>query len=304
VDYYHTLGIHEQRAINANPRIRTTCDPDYGGNPNDTRCVSGAGTRFLAAAFQAAGLDPNQVGEIRKLTANNRSRYDGINFVLRKRFSHNYTMQASYVLSWSRSWGGVPTASYGGTGARIDFRDQFKPEEYGPTVFDERHRLVVSGVFNLRYGFEVAPIFQAASARPYPFQAGVDVNGDGVTNLNDRVCAGSTRQTAIVVQGCQEVSPNTLRGDPLAQLDVRVAKAFKFSKERMALRLYWEFYNLFNTNNFGNNFNVVCGAEFTSAAGAPCTSKFGTPAGYFGGQGAGAPTSGPLRSQFGFRFEF
>jgi hypothetical protein len=304
VDYYHTLGIHEQRAINANPRIRTTCDPAYGGNPADPRCVSGTGTRFLAAAFQAAGLDPNQVGEIRKLTANNRSRYDGINFVLRKRFSHNYTMQASYVLSWSRSWGGVPTASYGGTGARIDFRDQFKPEEYGPTVFDERHRVVVSGVFDLPYGFEVSPIFQAASARPYPFQAGVDVNGDGVTNLNDRVCIGSTSQQAIVTRGCQEVSPNTQRGDPLAQLDVRLAKAFKFNKERMAFRLYWEFYNLFNTNNFGNNFNVVCGAGFTSATGAPCDPDFGTPAGYFGGQGAGAPTSGPLRSQFGFRFEF
>jgi len=303
VDYYHTLGIHEQRAINANPRIRTTCDPDYGGDPSDPRCLGKTNTRFLAAAFQAAGLDPNQVGEIRKLTANNRSRYDGINFVLRKRFSHNYTMQASYVLSWSRSWGGVPTASYGGTGARIDFRDQFKPEEYGPTVFDERHRLVVSGVFNLRYGFEVAPIFQAASARPYPFQAGVDVNGDGVTNLNDRACVGSTPQHAIVTQGCQELSPNTQRGDPLAQLDVRLAKAFKF-KEHMALRLYWEFYNLFDTNNFGNNFNVNCGAGFTGAAGAPCSPDFGTPSGYFGGQGAGAPTSGPLRSQFGFRFEF
>jgi hypothetical protein len=305
VDYYHTLGIHEQRALNANPRIRTTCDPAYGGNAADPRCVSGTGTRFLDAAFAAsAGVGAGRIGEIRKLTANNRSRYDGINFVLRKRFSHNYTMQASYVLSWSRSWGGFATASYAGTGARIDFRDQFKPGQYGPTIFDERQRLVISGVFNLRYGFEVAPIFQAASARPFSIQAGVDVNGDGVTNLNDRACVGSTRTNAIVTRGCQQVSPNTLRGDPLAQLDVRVAKAFKFSNERMALRLYWEFYNLFNTNNFGNNYNPVCGAGFTSASGDPCSASFGTAVGYFGGQGFGSPTSGPLRSQFGFRFEF
>jgi Carboxypeptidase regulatory-like domain/TonB dependent receptor len=304
VDYYHVLGIHEQRALNANPRIRTTCDPAYGGNSADPRCVSGTGTRFLAAAFQAAGVGAGRIGEIRKLTANNRSRYDGVNFVLRKRFSHNYTMQANYVLSWSRSWGGVPTASYLGTGARIDFRDQFKPGQFGPTIFDERQRLVVSGVFNLKYGLELAPIFQAASARPYSFQAGVDVNGDGVTNLNDRVCLGSTPQQAIVTRGCQQVSPDTLRGDPLVQLDVRVGKAFKFHREGMALRLYWEFYNLFNTNNFGNNFNTICGSGFTTSAGAPCSSSFGTAVGYFGGQGFGAATSGPLRSQFGARFEF
>ena len=302
-DYYHVLGIHEQRAINANPRMNTTCNPLYGGNPADTRCVTGTGTRFLAPAFLAAGLDAGQIGEIRKLTANNRSRYDGLNFVVRKRFSHNYTMQASYVLSWSRAWGGTPTASYGGTGARIDFRTQWNPVEYGPTNFDERHRVVVSGVFNLPHGFEIAPILQAASARPFPFRAGVDVDGDGATTINDRVCAGSTIQTAIVTRGCQLVKPNSLRGDPLFQLDSRFGWAYKF-KETMAIHLYWEMYNLFNTDNFGNNYNAVCGAGFTAAAGAPCAAGFATPVGYFGGQGFGAATSGPLRTQFGFRFEF
>ena len=304
VDYYHTLGIHEQRALNANPRIRTTCDPAYGGNVADPRCVSGSGTRLLDAAFLAAGVGAGRIGEIRKLTANNRSRYDGVNIVLRKRFSDNYTMQVSYVISSSQSWGGVPAASYLGTGARVDFRDQFKDGEFGPTNFDERHRLVFSGVFNLKWGFEVAPIFQAASARPYHFRSGVDTNGDGVSNLNDRVCSASTPQLAIVTRACRQVGPNSLRGDPLAQLDVRVGKAFHFFREGMGLRLYWEFYNLFNTKNFGNNYNSICGAGFTTAGGSPCGAGFRTAVGYFGGQGFGAPTSGPLRSQFGARFEF
>jgi hypothetical protein len=304
VDYYHTLGIHEQRALNANPRILKTCNPAYGGDLADPRCVSGANTRLFAAAFQAAGLSPNQIGEIRNLTANNRSRYDGVNFVLRKRYGNHYTMQASYVLSWSRSWGGAPTASYLGTAARIDFRDQFNPGEFGPTIFDERHRLVFSGVFDLPYGFEISSIFQAASARPYSFRSGADTSGDGVSNLNDRVCVGTTPQQAIVTRGCQMVPVTTLRGDPLAQLDVRFAKAFRFHKEHMAFRLYWEMYNIFNTNNFGNNFNTICGVGFTSAAGAPCSTSFGTAVGYFGGQGFGAATSGPLRTQFGARFEF
>jgi hypothetical protein len=286
VDFYHTLGLKEQRALNVNPRIRTTCDPAYGGNVADPRCVSGTGTRLFDAAFLAAGVGAGRIGEIRNLTANNRSRYDGVNIVLRKRFSNNYTMQVSYVISSSQSWGGVPTASYLGTGARVDFRDQFKDGEFGPTNFDERHRL------------------QAASARPYHFRSGVDTNGDGVSNINDRVCSASTPQLAIVTGACRQVGPNSLRGDPLAQLDVRLGKAFHFFREGVGLRLYWEFYNLFNTKNFGNNFNSICGAGFTTAAGSACSAAFRSPVGYFGGQGFGAATSGPLRSQFGARFEF
>jgi len=69
----------------------------------------------------------------------------------------------------------------------------------------------------------------------------------------------------------------------------------------MALRLYWEIYNLFNRQNFGNNFQ-----DKATAA------NFLKPLGYAGGPGPGDSaargfgngTSGPLRSQFGFRFEF
>jgi hypothetical protein len=293
-DYYHVLGIHESRTLNVNPRIRTTCDPAYGGNLADPRCVSGATTRLFSAAFQAAGFSPSEVGEIRMIATNNRSRYDGANFVLRKRFSHSYMMQLNYVLSWSRSWGGVPTASYGGTGIRTDFRLQFAPGEFGPTLFDERHRVVWSGHFELPLGFELSPVYQGASARPYNMRAGFDINGDGVSNRDDRACAGSTPSNIVLApNACPMVRVNPVRGDALSQLDLRIAKAFRFYEERMALRLIYEVYNLFDTNNFGNNIN-----DNASDPG------FGTPNGYFGGQGFGAATSGPLRSQFGFRLEW
>lgn len=105
----------------------------------------------------------------------------------------------------------------------------------------------------------------------------------------------------IIANGCQELPINTLRGDPFVQMDVRFAKAFKFRRERMTLRLYWEIYNLFNRQNFGNNFQ-----DKATAA------NFLKPLGYAGGpgpsdsaaRGFGAGVSGPLRSQFGFRFEF
>src|SRR3989442_5060024 len=49
----------------------------------------------------------------------------------------------------------------------------FAPGEWGPTVSDERHRLVVFGVVDLPFGLQVSPIFQAATARPYTLLAGL-----------------------------------------------------------------------------------------------------------------------------------
>src|SRR3989442_5471631 len=55
----------------------------------------------------------------------------------------------------------------------------FAPGEWGPTVSDERHRLVVFGVVDLPFGLQVSPIFQAATARPYTLLAGLDLYADG-----------------------------------------------------------------------------------------------------------------------------
>ena len=57
--------------------------------------------------------------------------------------------QVSDVISWSQSWGGFPVASYGGSGLAITPAQQFQPNEFNYTNFDERNRFVASGVFNL-----------------------------------------------------------------------------------------------------------------------------------------------------------
>ncbi len=43
-------------------------------------------------------------------------------------------------------------------------------------------------------------------------------------------------------------------------------KLYKIYSERVSLRLYWEFFNLFNRNNFGNNFQENASFELRSAA--------------------------------------
>ncbi len=43
IDYYHTLGTHEERVLNANPTIKPVCDASFpGSNPLDPRCNPGA----------------------------------------------------------------------------------------------------------------------------------------------------------------------------------------------------------------------------------------------------------------------
>jgi len=280
-DYVHILGIHEPRVQNINPKIN-------------------GGARLLAPAFVAAGLGAGRLGQINMIGSTNRSRYDGMTLVLKRRFSKRMMYQVSYTLSQSLSWGGQPTSSYGGNGIAIAPADQFKLGEFGPTVFDERHRFVFSGVFDLPFGVELSPILQLASARPYPFLAGSDLNGDGRSN-NDRVCVGSTLSAPIITPGCTWVPINTLRGGifpgggsapgRLFETDLRVTKTFTF-KERYKAIGYVEFYNLFNTENFGNNFQANASA-----------SNFAQPVGFLGRGGYGNTAMVPsFTTQLGVRF--
>jgi hypothetical protein len=258
VDYYHTLGTHEERVLNANPTFEPLCDSSFpGSNPLDPRCVAGAGTRLMDLAFQTAGValgDPTltagRFAQIYEYSTNNRSMCDGINFQLRKRASHHLMFQINDTVSWSRSWGGFPVASYGGSGLAVTPQQQFAPNEFARTNFDERNRFVISGVFDLSHGFQLSPIFQASSGRPYSFlTGGPDVDGDGRRTL-DRVCVGGTLSSPLyptdqngTPEGCTMIKPNTLTGKPFIQMNLRASKSISFN-EHAKLWLYGEFFNL------------------------------------------------------------
>jgi len=287
VDYYHVLGTHEPRVLQMNPKLASLCNPEFPtANPLDPRCDRGTSSRLLDIAFLDAGLPADRLGELRDYSTNTRSLYDGINIALKKRFSRNFTFQASDVVSWSRGWGGLPTSSYGGSGLNITTEREYLNGEFGPTNFDERNRFTASGVFMLPHGFEVAPSFQASTGRPYTGFAGLDIDGDGRSTI-DRACADGTNAF-----GCKELPVNSFRGKAFIELDLRAAYAFQI-RENMRFRLIWEMYNIGNRNNSCNNVDN----NFYS-------STFGQPVGYCGGQGPGATFGNAYRSQFGFRFEF
>jgi hypothetical protein len=254
VDYTLTIGRNELRTMNINPLIN--------------------GVRRLAPALAAAGQPSNQFGTVNILSSINKSRYNALTFLFQRRFPRA-TLQAHYTLAHAYSYGGS-TGNRSGAGAPMVWNLPEGPGEWGPNGPDERHRVVATGVFDLKYGIQLSPVVQVASARPYNLTAGTDLNADG--NNNDRYIDPATGK---------QVSLNAARGDKTFVFDMRSTKYFNLGTTDRKVGVFVEAFNLFNTVNFGNAY----GGNSRSAT-------FRTPTGYM-------PSIGyPRQVQLGARFLF
>jgi hypothetical protein len=318
-DFVHTLGLHENRVVNINPRIREICDARFpGSNPASPLCVRGSNTRFFDKAFVDAGLGAGRLEQINMFTSTNRSRYDSWVTSLHRRTRHTL-ISASYVLSKSQAWGGQPTASYSGNGIAITLENQFNPEEFGPTRIDERHRIVGSALFDLPHGFQLSPIVQFATARPYAPLAGIDIDGDGRVSI-DRICDGMSALSLLQAQvagqpvpaaatalGCRQAPVNNQRvgfvvnngqieerSGRFFNVDLRAQKTFNLS-ENFKVRAYVNFFNLLNRENL--SFGGRLGQSALNS------SLFLQPVSLYG-PGFGPPVGLPFTVQVGGRVEF
>jgi len=325
-DFVHTLGLFEPRFLNINPEIDKTCNPAYPGALQTTNpayaatCPRGASTRVLDSAFQAAGLGLNRLSQINMFSTNNRSKFDSWSTTFKYRTA-KILLNASYVLAFSKAWGGQPTASYSGNGIVVTPENQFAAGEYGPTRMDERHRIVLSGVIGLPWGLQLAPILQYGSPRPFSANTGFDIDGDGVATI-DRLCQGVNPAAAFAVRGnlaalqalnplgCAQAPVNSLRSGFIVNgsnieershrffnVDMRVSKIIKFG-ERFKLSLNADFFNLFNTENLAYGSNARLGLSVATSG-----PTFLQPTSLYG-PGFGPPVGRPFTAQFGARFTF
>jgi len=287
IDYIHVLGVHEFIRRRLNPRV-----PGNTVTNIDGKTVTNA--RLLAADFLKAGLDANRLSDIVAEFSIGRSRYDGLNIQLKKRFSNRFTFQTSYVLSRGLAYGGN-AAAFGGLAE--DQNNILAPGELGPTPQDERHRFVFSGVFDLWWGLQFSPIIQLASPRAYTLTDGTDLNKDGINNDRLRVDGQSVPRGSQRGGFLRRIDPadatgkKIIAGDPISGrfflTDVRVSKYVKFG-DKAKLGLFFEAFNLFNTINPGNSFG----------SNALNKDLFKVITGYMGGAG------NPFQAQFGARFTF
>lgn len=287
-DYVHILGLHEFTQLDINPRIGPLINAQReDGNP--ARLLAGAFAAH-AAEITAAFGQAVPFTRIRVAQSDGRSRYDAFTVAFRKRYANKFLFNAHYTLAKSQGWFGG-SQSFQLT-AQNQF-DKFDPlADFGPTGEDERHRFVVSGVFDLPWAFQISPVIQLSSARPFSVVPGaVDINRDGV--VNDRESRDGNDQ--------HKLAPNTERGDNFKQVNVRVSKFFNFT-ERMKLGVFFEAFNLFNTGNFGACSGDVAGAcSIDNNINSP---NFKKPINFFGATGFSEPIGIPFQSQFGIRFSF
>jgi hypothetical protein len=300
-EYTHILGLHESKTVNI--------------NPTRAMFLNSAGaeitSRPLTAALAAAGQPI--LGRVDLEQSSGRSRYDGMNISYRRRLHDSFTVNATYTLSRALAYNGNSAAF---RNRAWDPFNMFAPYELGPTPNDSTHRFSMGSVVNLPGGFQVAPIMQWESARPYTagYGGAVDVMGvgggrgtshvvvfkDNPDDLKATIAAfgdpGASNANRVKFRNCLRSGQctfapfNNVRGQPFFQLDARVTKNFRI-RERANLQAIFQVFDLTNRANFGNNF--VTDVRLPT---------FGTPSNFITPSGVTVPHS--LSAEFGIRFTF
>jgi hypothetical protein len=168
-----------------------------------------------------------------------KSQYDALVFSFNRRFTDGLQVLASYTFAKSTDTN-QNSATFTQTNSPFDiFNGSY---DRGPSNFDTRHKVVLSGVWAPTFykgskksfmnylvnGWSIAPNFNYYSGRPFTGSiSGTSINnqfGDSFLPLEGR---------------------NTFRLPSLINLDVRLSKRFKFG-ETMALEFLAEAFNVAN----------------------------------------------------------
>ncbi len=290
-EYTHVLSLHENKTINIDQKL-----PDPTQPIGDQCCYR-----------PLDGSTGTQFASVRDDQSTGRSHYDGINFSYRQRMMHHFTLNANYTLAWAN---GYSSLASGFRNYPALSTDPFAKYNWGPTPNDERHHVTISGLWELPWGFQIAPILQFGSSRPYAVVNSANtLNLGGGTYIYPVVVPKSNPTDYFAFAGddlgaqncfygingvaadCTIAKYDSLRGDPFFQLDLRVAKNFKIG-ERVNLQLIAQAFNLTNRANYGSNYgNSIASAE-----------TFGHPVGFINPTSTTTPRS--LWSEFGFRLTF
>ncbi|HJQ35659.1 MAG TPA: TonB-dependent receptor [Thermoanaerobaculia bacterium] len=253
-DVLYVRGYHQLGTIDYNPVVPAL---GAGRRPNDVGGVAGT---------SASVLQYTDFGE---------TEYQGVTLSLNRRLANNYQFLVSYTYSKaednSTDFQSAFIAQDNGrgrdpnnpTGLPIGFDPQ---SEWGPATHDQRHRLVVSGLYQLPWGFNVSTIVTAASGRPYTPLAGADVNGDGDGGAfpADRARTNPADPATAVGRNSE-----TMKGQ--FNVDARLSKRFSFGTG-FGFEAIVDVFNLFNRVNYTEINNIFGRGAFP---GTPQTDALG-----------------------------
>ncbi len=201
-------------------------------------------TRTVAAANATRPILPVNGGvrQVNVLMNLGNADYDGLQTQVSYRGNSKLFASVSYTLSKATN-----TTEPDGNGINPNDSNiaSLGEQERGPSVLDQRHRVVILADYNLPWHFTVGSLTQFASGRPFSATTGVDNNGDG--SNNDRP----------VINGAV-IGKSTFRGTATSDVGLFAENHIKTS-ERTALTLRIEGFNLFNHGNYLGRGQTVYG---------------------------------------------
>jgi outer membrane receptor protein involved in Fe transport len=168
-------------------------------------------------------------GDYPIVTFTNYREYNGIEVIINKRFSHNWTMLASYVYSKAKGtdqnyWGVSNTAQHGYSEFWSDPNYQINAE--GRLWFDPTHMVKIQGSVNLPLGIKFSGYLNHTSGNTYEKRTRINVD--------------QNRRLPIRLEPLGE-----RRYDSKTNLDLRVEKTFTLS-DKIKIGVMADVFNVFN----------------------------------------------------------
>ena len=280
VSYQYVKGSDLPRTTDINVASPTTVNiPVF--DTSGTQVGTAAVQRYTSRPFTAF----NRVLEFQ---STGHSKYNGITFDLNKRFSTNWQARLAYTYAKAKDDHPDATIVVPGVDDAREAQDAFNlGDEWAYADTDVRNRVVLSGVWNIRYfdemksligraalsGWSLSAIVSYQSGQPYTAVVTGDLNND-LNTSNDRAPG---------------VARNTLRLPSQTSIDPRITRDIQIHGD-LHLQLIGEAFNLTNRSNvtrqrnaqysFANNrltqvtLNPITGFQSPSAVAGPRTYQF------------------------------
>jgi len=219
-DFIHSRTLKQQRVNDLNAPL-----PFQRTAPGQTRTAAAAdATRPFGTTYN--GVRVRKVAVIENTAS---SDYDALELGLLRRMSRRLQFEAHYVLSKA-----VTDSMFFGE-ADTGIPNQFGVSDAGeraPSDFQQTHRLVAHGIFEVPYGMQLSAVATVGSGLPVNPLTGLDDNGDGYRT--DRPVG---------------LARNSFRTPAQAAFDLSLAKRLAL-REGLRLELRGEVFNLLNRSNF------------------------------------------------------
>ena len=249
VNYVYARGLNQLGTIDYNPVVRAL----------------GAGRRPLDVDGRAGTS-----ASVLQYTSFGGTWYNGVTVSAAKPLGSKYQFLASYTVSKaddnSTDFPSAFLPENNGLG-----RDPANPNglpigfdpdsERGPSLQDQRHHLVLTGVYLAPYDVNISAIVTVASGRPYNILAGADLNGDG----DGGTIPGPDRARRNLADPSTSIERNSGTLPSQATVDIRVTKTLPIGGHAR-LDAIVEVFNLFNRANFTDINNIFGTGAYPSNA--------------------------------------